>query len=147
MPCSFSNLSDIAFASSASRIITGTIWVQDFSICVDRLEDTWESFSTFLNLRTGSSIKEEAEGDERWVKKEVQETDLVNPQLMREAMQSSNLISFGQGATLPGDSLLFVAGIYCAPLAAEIYASNNQWISLFILFIFISAAGILGNYV
>jgi len=31
---------------------------------------------------------------------------LVNPQLMREAMQSSNLISFGQGATLPGDSLL-----------------------------------------
>ena len=48
---------------------------------------------------------------------------------------------------MPGDSLLFVAGIYCAPLAAEIYASNNQWINLSILFIFISTAGILGNYV
>ena len=30
------------------------------------------------------------------------------------------------GFFLPGDSLLFVAGIYCTPLAAEIYASNNQ---------------------
>ena len=39
------------------------------------------------------------------------------------------------GFFLPGDSLLFVAGIYCAPLAAEIYASDNQWINLFILFI------------
>ena len=51
------------------------------------------------------------------------------------------------GFFLPGDSLLFVAGIYSAPLAAEIYASDNQWINLFILFIFISTAGILGNYV
>jgi membrane-associated protein len=51
------------------------------------------------------------------------------------------------GFFLPGDSLLFVAGIYSAPLAAEIYASNNEWINLFILFIFISTAGILGNYV
>ena len=51
------------------------------------------------------------------------------------------------GFFLPGDSLLFVAGIYSAPLAAEIYASNNQWMNLFILFIFISTAGILGNYV
>ena len=51
------------------------------------------------------------------------------------------------GFFLPGDSLLFVAGIYSAPLAAEIYASNNEWVNLFILFIFISTAGILGNYV
>ena len=51
------------------------------------------------------------------------------------------------GFFLPGDSLLFVAGIYCAPLAAEIYASNNQWLNLFILFIFISISGIIGNYV
>jgi membrane-associated protein len=41
------------------------------------------------------------------------------------------------GFFLPGDSLLFVAGIYSAPLAAEIYASNNQWMNLDILFIFI----------
>ncbi len=51
------------------------------------------------------------------------------------------------GFFLPGDSLLFVAGIYSAPLAAQIFASNNEWLNLFIIFSFISVAGILGNYV
>jgi membrane-associated protein len=51
------------------------------------------------------------------------------------------------GFFLPGDSLLFVAGIYCAPLAAQIFVSENEWVNLFVLFSFISVAGILGNYV
>ena len=51
------------------------------------------------------------------------------------------------GFFLPGDSLLFVAGIYSAPLAAQIFASDNEWLNLFIIFSFISLAGILGNYV
>ena len=51
------------------------------------------------------------------------------------------------GFFLPGDSLLFVAGIYSAPLAAQIFATNNEWLNLFIIFSFISVAGILGNYV
>jgi membrane-associated protein len=51
------------------------------------------------------------------------------------------------GFFLPGDSLLFVAGIYCGPLAAEIFTSNNEWINLLVLFLFISTAGIIGNYV
>lgn len=51
------------------------------------------------------------------------------------------------GFFLPGDSLLFVAGIYSAPLASQIFESNNEWLNLGILFVFISAAGILGNYV
>lgn len=51
------------------------------------------------------------------------------------------------GFFLPGDSLLFVAGIYSVPLAAQIFASDNEWLNLFIIFSFISAAGILGNYV
>ena len=48
---------------------------------------------------------------------------------------------------LPGDSLLFVAGIYSAPLAAQIFVSENEWLNLFVLFSFISVAGILGNYI
>jgi membrane-associated protein len=51
------------------------------------------------------------------------------------------------GFFLPGDSLLFVAGIYSGPLAAEVFASNNEWVNLFIIMIFIAAAGIAGNYV
>ena len=51
------------------------------------------------------------------------------------------------GFFLPGDSLLFVAGIYSAPLAAQIFVSENEWLNLFVLFTFISVAGILGNYI
>jgi membrane-associated protein len=51
------------------------------------------------------------------------------------------------GFFLPGDSLLFVAGIYSAALAAQIFETQNEWVNLFIVFSFISAAGILGNYV
>jgi membrane-associated protein len=51
------------------------------------------------------------------------------------------------GFFLPGDSLLFVAGIYSAPLAAQIFPSQNEWLNLFTIFSFISMAGILGNYV
>ena len=51
------------------------------------------------------------------------------------------------GFFLPGDSLLFVAGIYAGPLAAELIPSNNEWINLLLITAFISIAGILGNYV
>ncbi|MEY2646585.1 MAG: DedA family protein [Sediminibacterium sp.] len=51
------------------------------------------------------------------------------------------------GFFLPGDSLLFVAGIYAGPLAAEVVPSNNEWINLLVITAFISVAGILGNYV
>lgn len=51
------------------------------------------------------------------------------------------------GFFLPGDSLLFVAGIYSAPLVSQIFVTDSEWLNLGILFVFISVAGILGNYV
>jgi membrane-associated protein len=51
------------------------------------------------------------------------------------------------GFFLPGDSLLFVAGIYSASLAAQIVSSQNEWVNLGIIFTFISIVGVLGNYV
>jgi membrane-associated protein len=51
------------------------------------------------------------------------------------------------GFFLPGDSLLFVAGIYASPLAAEVIPASNEWINLLVLTALISVAGILGNYV
>jgi membrane-associated protein len=49
------------------------------------------------------------------------------------------------GFFLPGDSLLFVAGIYSANLANEIVSTGNELIDLLVLLIMISTAGILGN--
>ena len=57
------------------------------------------------------------------------------------------------GFFLPGDSLLFVAGIYSDTLVAKfietfgINLPQNQWLDLFILFALITVAGILGNTV
>lgn len=51
------------------------------------------------------------------------------------------------GFFLPGDSLLFVAGIYSTNLANEVFKIDNEVAQLFLLFLLISSAGILGNFV
>jgi membrane-associated protein len=52
------------------------------------------------------------------------------------------------GFFLPGDSLLFVAGIYNAELVESIFPFiHNEYLQLLVLWLFISAAGILGNSV
>ena len=52
------------------------------------------------------------------------------------------------GFFLPGDSLLFVAGIYSANIANEVFPTgDNEYLQLLILLVFISMAGIAGNAV
>lgn len=49
------------------------------------------------------------------------------------------------GFFLPGDSLLFVAGIYSSNLANEFIPTGNEYLDLLLLMLLISAAGIAGN--
>jgi membrane-associated protein len=49
------------------------------------------------------------------------------------------------GFFLPGDSLLFVAGIYSSNIANEFIPTGNEYIDLLQLIVLISLAGILGN--
>jgi membrane-associated protein len=49
------------------------------------------------------------------------------------------------GFFLPGDSLLFVAGIYSSSLAASFYDTGNDFLNLVLLIALSSLAGILGN--
>jgi membrane-associated protein len=51
------------------------------------------------------------------------------------------------GFFLPGDSLLFVAGIYSRELINEIIPHSHEYFSLFMLMILITAAGVIGNSV
>lgn len=51
------------------------------------------------------------------------------------------------GFFLPGDSLLFVAGIYSNELAAWLYDTGNDHINLLIIIVLVSIAGIAGNIV
>jgi membrane-associated protein len=49
------------------------------------------------------------------------------------------------GFFLPGDSLLFVAGIYSSNIANEFIPIGNEYLDLLQLIVLISLAGILGN--
>ena len=58
------------------------------------------------------------------------------------------------GFFLPGDALLFVTGIFSSTtnnvpgiVASALFETHSQWADLFILWLLISIAGILGNYV
>ncbi|MEJ7829267.1 MAG: VTT domain-containing protein [Segetibacter sp.] len=80
--------------------------------------------------------------------------DLINPEFYIEhgGLWILLFIVFAEtgllaGFFLPGDSLLFVAGIYSDKLANEVIVSGNEFVDLLILLILISVAGILGNFV
>jgi membrane-associated protein len=51
------------------------------------------------------------------------------------------------GFFLPGDSLLFVAGIYSSELAAELYATDSEFFNLIIVSLLVIIAGVIGNSV
>jgi membrane-associated protein len=51
------------------------------------------------------------------------------------------------GFFLPGDSLLFVAGIYSTELAAEIYTTGNDFFNLVLIATLVVIAGVIGNSV
>jgi membrane-associated protein len=51
------------------------------------------------------------------------------------------------GFFLPGDSLLFVAGIYSSELAAEVGGGSNEFTDLLIVTLLVVIAGVIGNMV
>ncbi|MFD2527943.1 DedA family protein [Flavihumibacter stibioxidans] len=84
--------------------------------------------------------------------------DLLNPMfyIANGGLWMILLIVFAEtglfaGFFLPGDSLLFVSGIYSSNLANEFYKSigipalQNEWLDLFMLVALISFAGVIGN--
>ena len=79
--------------------------------------------------------------------------DLINPQFYIEfgGLWLLLFVIFAEtglfaGFFLPGDSLLFVAGIYSKDLAAQVMPSSNEFVDLILLWIIIAIAGIIGNF-
>ena len=88
------------------------------------------------------------------IEKKFQWHDLINPQFYIEygGLWLLLFVIFAEtglfaGFFLPGDSLLFVAGIYSRDLASQVIPFSNEYVDLIILWIIISIAGILGNFV
>lgn len=81
-------------------------------------------------------------------------TDLLNPEfyIQHGGVWVFLFIVFAEtglfaGFFLPGDSLLFVAGIYSNELAREVLDTHNDFANLLILSALVIAAGVLGNVV
>ncbi len=81
--------------------------------------------------------------------------DLLNPQFYIEhgGLWMILFIVFAEtglfaGFFLPGDALLFVTGIYSEQVVrAALFYSNSQWVNLGVLWILITVAGVLGNFI
>lgn len=80
--------------------------------------------------------------------------DLINPQFYIEygGLWLLLFVIFAEtglfaGFFLPGDSLLFVAGIYSRDLASQVIPASSEYVDLVFLWIIIAIAGILGNYI
>ncbi len=88
-------------------------------------------------------------------------TELLNPQFYIEhgGLWMILFIVFAEtglfaGFFLPGDALLFVTGIFSSTdktgpgiVSSALFETNNQWADLAILWILITLAGIIGNFV
>lgn len=79
--------------------------------------------------------------------------DLLNPEfyIMNGGLWLFLFIVFAEtglfaGFFLPGDSLLFVAGIYSNELAASIFDTGYDFSNLMLLGTLVTVAGVLGNY-
>ncbi len=81
--------------------------------------------------------------------------DLLNPQFYIEhgGLWMILFIVFAEtglfaGFFLPGDALLFVTGIYSNSIVrTALFQSGSEWVDLGILWLLITIAGILGNFV
>lgn len=85
---------------------------------------------------------------------EISFRDLLNPEfyIQHGGLWLFLFIVFAEtglfaGFFLPGDSLLFVAGIYSSELAREVYSTGNEFLDLILLTILVVTAGVAGNMV
>lgn len=140
----------------------------------DSLYQTDEKGFVVLKLQSADSIRADLPGYKTittditslkekpviTLKKEFTWKDLLNPMfyIINGGLWLLLFIVFAEtglfvGFFLPGDSLLFVAGIYSSDLMRELYKSlnvealQNEWVDLFLLVGLISLMGIIGNTV
>lgn len=88
------------------------------------------------------------------VKRDFTWSDIVNPMfyIINGGLWLILFIIFAEtglfvGFFLPGDSLLFVAGIYSTELLNTIFPIPNEYLNISILILLVSLAGIIGNMV
>jgi membrane-associated protein len=149
-----------ALQMRSNGVVTELTTVEDgmFALSVpaaDSITFTAKGYTT-----TTLSVKELKEGAILHLHKQFSWKDLINPMfyIIYGGLWLLIFIIFAEtglfaGFFLPGDSLLFVAGIYSSNLAHEFLKLfglgnvQNQWLDLLVLISLVSVAGIVGNFV
>lgn len=109
--------------------------------------------SAFKDRSIRTSVAELLDSETQIINRPFSFTDLVNPQFYIHygGLWLLLFIVFAEtglflGFFLPGDSLLFIAGVYSQSLAVSFYDTNTEGGNLLIVIILIMIAGILGNF-
>lgn len=87
------------------------VWIQDYGLCKERLDDAGEELDAFLRLLeerpAGSRYTEEQ--DEKLVKKAVNPGDFISASDWEQQLQQRHLVSFGYSNTLPDGASLEIS--------------------------------------
>jgi membrane-associated protein len=127
---------------------TGEIYIGDLKTDSLKLElaGYHEKIIAVKNIGADKRIK---------LKKNFAWSDIFNPEfyIVHGGLWLIMFIVFAEtglfvGFFLPGDALLFVTGIYSSDIVSSaLFTTHSQWADLGILWLFITVAGIFGNFV
>ncbi len=142
-------LSEVEVTINGVKYITGENGLVNLPISSDSLIITAEGHD-----ETHKAVKDIAADGTLTIDRDFSWKDLLNPMfyILNGGLWLILFIIFAEtglfvGFFLPGDSLLFVAGIYSNELINTIFPVGNEYLNLFILILVIAFAGIIGNTV
>ncbi len=139
-----------------SVVINGTTYTTDKTGAVSFDLTTTDTLNIITedHKDTRIAVKDISEKKKITVKREFVWKDILNPMfyIINGGLWLILFIIFAEtglfaGFFLPGDSLLFVAGIYSNELVNSVLPLENEYLNLLILIAVISFAGIIGNTV
>jgi len=142
--------------SDKNIIINGTNYSTDISgkVSIDLASTDTLTIITEGHKDTKVAVKDISEKKIVTVKRNFGWKDILNPMfyIINGGLWLIIFIIFAEtglfaGFFLPGDSLLFVAGIYSNELINSVLPVQNEYLNLLILIAAISFAGIIGNTV
>ncbi|MBL7730886.1 MAG: transcription-repair coupling factor [Chitinophagaceae bacterium] len=87
------------------------VWIQDYGLCKERLDDAGEELDAFLRLleERPAGARYTEEQDEKLVKKTVNPADFISASDWEQQLQQRHLVSFGYSNTLPGGASLEIS--------------------------------------
>ena len=87
-------------------------WIQDFALCLERLEECRTDLEQFLRIREesielGKKANWHEDDEDRHLKREAQDEDFIFPAELEKAVQEKHVVEFGYQSHLGGEKIEF----------------------------------------